>query len=111
MIEETWGLARAAQSPALQALCFGLGDHYSALAQGKPSPRGLQRLLPLLLREAHHELRLTQARPMDWRVLSAAQVVWLAPAHGERGLQIARRAWQRVWRRQAGAAVYLANWA
>jgi hypothetical protein len=111
MIEETWGLARAAQSPALQALCFGLGDHFSALAQGKPSPRGLQRLLPLLLRDCCQELRLAQARPMDFRVLFAARLVWAAPSFGQRGIQAVRRAWLRVWKRQAGAAVYLANWA
>lgn len=109
MIDETWGLARAAQSPTLQTLCFGLGDHFHALSQGKRSPRGLQGLLPLLLRECRQELRLAQARPMDYRVLLAAQLIWAAPELGARGLETARKAWLRVWRRQAGAAVYLAS--
>lgn len=107
LIDETWGLARAAQSPALQEICFGLGDHYQALAKGKASPRGLQGLLPLLLKECREELKQMQARPMDYRVLLAARIIWAAPALGLRGLQAARKAWLRVWRRQAGAAVRL----
>jgi hypothetical protein len=105
--DHAWGLARAAQNPALQELCFSLGDHFSGLAEGKAPARGIAGLLPVLLNEAGQELKERDAKPLDHKVLLAARLLWASPALGERGLRLAQRAWLRVWRGQAGAKAFL----
>lgn len=107
MLDHPWGLARAAQSPALQELCFGLGEHFAGLAEGKAPTRGLAGLLPILLAEARQELKDRGAKAQDFKVLLAARLIWASPALGERGSALAQRAWLRAWKGQAGAQAFL----
>ncbi len=107
MLDHAWGLARAAQNPALQELCFGLGEHFAGLAEGKAPARGFSGLLPALLHEAGQDLKERGAKPQDWRVLRAARLIWASPALGERGLHAAKRAWLRAWKGQPGAEAFL----
>lgn len=107
MLDHAWGLARAAQSPALQELCFSLGDHFSGLAEGKAPTRGIAGLLPILLSEASTELKERGAKAQDFKVLLAARLIWASPALGEQGLRVAQKAWLRAWKGQAGAEAFL----
>ena len=89
-------MGQSIQRDTLSELCEGVSEYFLARAYGLVTPRGLERLLPLLISEAAQEIRHSPSTPAERKVLRALRLLWASLWRGPRCQALAERAGKYV---------------